>query len=767
MKYKFDSKTGSFFNYEPETGKTWENHIWTKTPYGYFLTTVGHQGGSISHLLCPTSERIYLSAHNVHCADLAGRAESCVYVRDEATKKYFAIGDAPTYTGVSRYVCEHGLAFSGISCEKGGIRASKRITVVPGECAEAWEVTVKNLSKSEKTISVFPFMEFNLNGFEQNRYYYAGNTGYTTYLPEENGIFCSQVSPFMPFDYVSGYFLSSEKVDHYTARVEHFTGTAGSMAVPRVLREGKDLPDTDAAVRNRGAILQHTFTLGAGEEKVITFIMGFASSRIEELKARRADLFAKAKEAFRTVYERGVKEFGTLRTVCPDKRVENIMNFWVQKQVSYCMLGKQAVRDNSQIAWGILNYDAPLAKAALVDCISHQWYDGHSMQTWSIGAIEKDIYSDPGTWMLLATCDYIKESGDLAFLDERIPYTDHESETLYEHVKKAAAWFMRKDNFGPHGMPRIHHADWNDALNLPDEQGESVFMAMLILCVMNELVALAKKIGDKTNAKKWEAFRKELAARTNEVAWNGDYYVRAFSKAGVVGDKTSKNGGNVYCNPQVWAILAGIVPEDRMEKVLATIDAMDTESGVPILAPAYTSYDPNIGRMSAMPAGVYENGGIYNHACAFKVMADAKIGRGDKAVGTLLKMIPGGHKNPSEITTTEPYVFTNCYLKHPAEDMVVGFSWQTGSSAWALRSYYEGVLGISRTYEGLAVSPNLPADWKRVELTRLYRGATLHVVIENRGGKRVSIVIDGKRAKGNVIPPFADGGEHKIVVRMI
>ena len=168
-----------------------------------------------------------------------------------------------------------------------------------------------------------------------------------------------------------------------------------------------------------------------------------------------------------------------------------------------------------------------------------------------------------------------------------------------------------------------------------------------------------------------------------------------------------------------------------------------------------------------MPPGVYENGGIYNHACAFKVMADCKVGRGDKAVETLLKMIPGGAANPSEKTTTEPYVFTNCYGKHENEDMVVGFSWQTGSSAWGLRDWYEGVLGITREFDGLRIRPNLPASWDVVEARRPYRGSMLNIRIQNAGGNNVKLTVDGTVAQENLIPAFADGKTHEILVELV
>ena len=750
MNYHFDSKTGSFIMRDYETGKSWDNHIWNKKQ---FLTTVNQFGQSTTRLVTENAEIVFLGGNN-----------GC-YLRDDESKDYWNIGFGPTYKTVEDYQCEHGLSFTEVSSRRNGIFASHAFSVDEEELEELWKITVKNESDVTRHISVFAVCFFNLNGFMQNRYYYAGNTGWTEFIPEINGVFCRQKSPFMPVDMFSGYILGSEPTNLHLGRMEHFTGTAGNLTVPRLLEEGRDLPGTDAAVRARCGMLQNKITLAPGEEKTLYYAMGFTSSNPTDLVAAKERLMNNAVHFFDKRYERGMEEYGALRCHTPNERMNHIMNFWVQKQVSYCMIGKKAVRDNAQIALGMLNYNISLAKKNLTECLANQAIDGHALLTWSPFARESDIYADPSAWLSLAVCEYIKESGDLAFLDEHIPFLDGEDGTVYEHLKKAAEWFMREDNYGPHGLPRIHHADWNDALNIPDETAESVFMAALVCLTLQEIAMLSRHIGvEETYVESLLSFRKKVADITNEQAFNGDYYVRAFSKFGVVGDKSSTNGGNIYSNPQVWAILANIVPMERLPKLLNAIDQMENKGGVPLCAPAYKEYDPAVGRMSAMPAGVYENGGIYNHACAFKVMADCKLGRAEHAVNTLLKMIPDGKDNPSSVTTTEPYVFTNCYLQNECENMVVGFSWQTGSSAWGLRDFYEGILGIERLYDGLKIRPNIPNDWDRVTATRPYRGSTLHFTYVNLKSGTTALTVDGKKIDGDVLPAFDDNAVHEITV---
>lgn len=291
-------------------------------------------------------------------------------------------------------------------------------------------------------------------------------------------------------------------------------------------------------------------------------------------------------------------------------------------------------------------------------------------------------------------------------------------------------------------------------------------MAMLICKVYDELEMLSERLGEHARAADWRAKKDKLAEKVNEKAWNGEYYVRAFSKFGVVGDKSSENGGKIYVNPQSWSVLSGVCPPERLGKVIAAMDGMETAEGIPMCAPSYEKYDESVGRMSGMLPGVYENGGIYNHAGCFKVMADCRLGRGEQAVNALKKIAPDGASNPSSVTTTEPYVFTNCYLKHPSVDMQVGFSWQTGSSAWGLMCYYEGILGLHRDYDGLRIQPALPGGWKRAEAWRNYRGSRLHITYLNSGGSRVILKIDGRSVEGNVVPPFSDGEAHEVTVTL-
>lgn len=747
MSYKFNTQKGIFTFTNAETGKDWSNCFFNDLSY---VMNVSHQGTCTSRYIDENSVRVNLNTN-----------ESYLYIRDNESKKYWNISGYPSLNKVTNYKCEHGQQYTTISSRANGIASSITYAIAPDDTREVWEVTITNKSHKKRVIDLFATTVFDLNGFDQPIYYSSVTTCATEFVSEANALLCRNLNPCRPHDISSGFIMSSEEVFAFDGSYEKFIGTMGTATKPIILEKGLDCTNSTAIVRDRSGILQNRIELNPNETKTIWYILGLTDANKPLLREK----FITEAPVIIEKARNGEEKFGHLRTKCPEEQFNNILNFWAEHQVSYCMLGKKAVRDNAQLAMAMLNYNLEIAKKTIDECVSHQYCDGHAVLTW-YPYLEPNIYSDPSAWLIFAVCGYVKESGDFEYLNKEVPYLDGGSTTVLEHLKQAIIWFERKDNYGPNGLPRIHHADWNDALNIPDDTAESVFMAMLICKAYDDLIELSEYIKDTSYAKKLKKAKTSLAKKVNDIAYNGEYYVRAFSKYGVVGSKDSENGGKIYINPQSWSILSGVCPEDRLQSVINAMDSMETDLGIPMCSPAYATYDKSVGRMSGMLPGVYENGGIYNHAGCFKVMADCKLGRGDNAVNALRKITPNGKLNPSTLTTTEPYVFVNCYLQHPSAYMMVGFSWQTGSSAWGLMCYYEGVLGLQRGYDGLHISPALPKEWKNVEAVRHYRGNKLLIKYINNGGNNVSLKVDGKKIRGNVIPLFDDNLPHKITVTL-
>lgn len=748
MKYSYSKDGRSCYIEEPNDIRFWHNQLFNEDGYNANVTNVGHGASK------------YIN-ENAWYANLNAREERFLYLRDEESKKCWNVGQFPLMEPVERLFCEHSMGFSRIDTDNLGIAASWTIFVPVHGVHEIWLLRLRNQSGQARTISVFPTMSFELGGFAQPAYYQPYNCTATNYDDALQGIFAKNENPHNPHKRYSGFLASSVKPIAYDGSLERFFGIMGSAARPQLLLSGGNCTNSRTTVLGLGAVLQNTLTLAPGEERTLCFTAGLAAS-IEEAREAAKAAFHDPQAQLEQAQEWACQRYGTLRTQTPDVRVNAMMNYWVSKQVAFNSLGKKAVRDNAQIAMAQMNFLPEKAERTLLECLPHQYQNGRAVLHFG-PVVNPNHFSDPHMWLILACCELMKETGDFAFLQKVIPFQDGGEATIYEHLKRAMQ-YMQND-LGAHGIPRIHYADWNDALNIDDENAESVFMAMGMAWACKELAALSRFIGDEAYADSLLESRKNLVETINRVAWDGEWYVRAFSKFGLVGSESSTTGGRIYVNPQSWSILADVVPPERLDAVLKAIDSMDTKYGIPLCEPAYKTFDRHVGRMSGMLPGLFENGGVYNHANAFKMMADCKIGRGNQAYATLGKLMPDSGINPSSVSGAEPYVFVNCWCMNPAFYTRIWFSWSTGTSGWALRGFYEGICGLRHDYAGLRVQPCMPDVWPEAEVWRTFRGCQYHIRIENTKTGKTSIIVDGTPLDNDILPVFADGETHEILVR--
>lgn len=749
MKNRFSADRTTYQIFKPNKIKFWYNQLCSEDGYTASVSNVGHG----------TSR--YINENAVH-AIVNEREERFVYLRDESSKACWNIGQYPLMEPVERLYCEHSMGYSRIETDNLGIEAKWTLCVPVHGYHEVWMIQLHNASDRKRTVSVFPMVSFDLGGFRQPAYYVPFNCTETIYDEALGGIYAWNKNPHNPHGRYSGYLASSEKPVAYDGCLERFQGIMGSPARPERLLKGENCTNSLTTVLGLGAVLQNTLELEPGETDVICYAVGLATS-LEEARQTVQEAFRVPEETLAEAQRRVCERYSSLSATTPNERINHILNFWTQKQVDFCALGKKAVRDNAQIAMAQLNFNPDQAIRTITECFCHQYQDGHAVLGFS-PVIDPNHYSDPHMWLVLATCELIKETGDFAFLQSVLPFQDGGEDTVYGHMRRAMDYLMA--DIGVHGLPHIHYADWNDALNIDDEEAESVFMAMGLAWAQKEMARLCRLIGDAAYADLLMEQRCKLIDHINASAWDGDWYVRALSRHGVVGSKDSEVGGNTYINPQVWSILADVVPPERLEQVLHTIDRMDGKYGIPLCEPAYPHYNSHVGRMSGMLPGLFENGGTYNHCNAFKIMADCKLGRGEQAVATLLKLIPDSEINPSSVSGAEPFLFVNCWCMHPSFYTRIWFAWFTGTSAWALRGFYEGICGLRRDYDGLRIQPCLPAEWKRVELRRTFRGSRYHILIQNEGTQSPEYYMDGERLSDNLLPGAADGNIHEVLVRL-
>lgn len=755
--YEFTEDGASCAVLTPEPPRHWYNYLWNELGYCAQVSQTGH------------GRSYYLNEKADMCM-LNRDAARYIYLRDERSKECWNIGEGPLCETVEAFRCTHAIGHTCLQSEKSGIFASWRIFVPEGETAECWTLHLENRREAPAMLGLFPAVSFSLDGFSHPRYYEMYRSIETSFDAAMNGIYCCSAHPFAPHKRYNGYLASSEPVFAYDGDLTAFFGSlstrtetdASSSALyqrPKLLLRGENCTNSDGALFIPGAVLQHTLTLLPGESREIQLVFGVAESPEEARKTAARFTDAEICEAeFRRAEAHYLEKYASLAVCTPDEKLNHIMNLWIKKQVDFCIVGKKGIRDNLQIAVALLNYRPEKAKAEILECLRHQFRDGHAVLTWY--PYDDTRYSDQPFWIIWAVCELLKETGDRELLKEEIAWQDGGSASVLAHVKAAAECLLA--DRGRNGLVRIRFADWNDALNIPpEEEAESVMLSEQFCLALRELEELMLWTGDAGYASFCRKAYEEIAAAVNEAAWDGAWYARALAPTENIGSKDSR-GSRIYLNAQTWAVLADIVPYDRLPAVVRAVDGMEQDFGFPLNDPPYNGYDPMVGRMSGMLPGLFENGGVYCHASAFKLLMDCRLGRGSEALRTMKKIMPDSPYNPSSRSGAEPYVFTNCFSVHPKYYGRSYQSWTTGTSAWSLRCLYEGILGVKRSFDGLRIEPAFPDEWETAELTRTFRGASYRISIRRTGVRQ--LLVDGCRAEGTLVPDFRDGKLHEVEV---
>ncbi|MEM2276512.1 MAG: glycosyl transferase, partial [Thermoproteota archaeon] len=617
------------------------------------------------------------------------------------------------------------------------------------------------------------------------------------------------------------FFACSEPLTGFDTSREAFIGPYRGLEKPVVVEEGNS---RNSIAHGWAVIGSHhvRIKLAPGESREIVFLLGYAENPQEEKfiapniinKARVKKVIEqflnpiKLDESFQELHQHWEKLLSKYRVETPDKDVNRMVNIWNQYQ---CMatfnLSRSAslyesgigrgmgFRDSNQDILGFVHMIPDRARERILDLAATQLLDGgayHQYQPLTKRG-NKEIgsgFNDDPLWLVLSTAAYIKETGDFSILNEKVVYenTPGTEQPLYEHLTRALKYTM--DRLGPHGLPLIGHADWNDCLNLncmstiPEESfqtapdrtdgktAESVFIGGLFTLAAKEMASIAEHIGRREDAEKYRRLADEMAKRVLEHGWDGEWFLRAYDAFGAkVGSKECEEG-RIYIEPQGMCVMAGIGLEDgRALKALDSVRKyLATPHGIVLHQPAYTKYYVNLGEISSYPPGYKENASVFCHTNPWIMIAETIVGRGNYAFDYYKRICPSARETISHIHRCEPYVYAQMIAgpdsPTPGE---AKNSWLTGTAAWNLVAITQWILGVRPGYDGLIIDPCIPSEWSRFKVTRVYRGATYVIEVRNdehvcRGVKQ--IIVDGKPIEGNVLPVFNDNAIHHVVVTM-
>jgi cellobiose phosphorylase len=795
----FNDKNREYVITTPKTPVKWINYIGTLNFGGF----VDHTGGILICKGDPALNRITKYIPQLPASDFRG---TTLYVRFKQNQGYkiFSPFFVPTLDPYDRYECHVGLGYTRIVSVFYNLQTEVIIFIPRYGTQVIQNIKITNLANTALEIDVIPVVEYtHPDALKQ--------LTNADWIPQTmQGKLVSQTEackilvqyPFMYRDIQVNYFTSNHPASSFDTDRKVFLGQNeyGTWGNPLSLQQ-PELTDSEALRGdNIAALLHHLGELQPNESRQIITQLGQVS-RIEDAlpsieKYRAPEVVDAAFEALAQFWNDYLSKF---QVETPNESMNRMLNVYNPRQcyvtknwsryLSIYQLGLGArgigFRDSSQDVMGIIGNVPEEGQALIRQLLQVQKRNGSAMHQFNPLTMianqgdsreKEDVphyYSDDHLWIILAVIAYLKETGDLAFLEENIPYYDKdkdekpiESGTVFDHLCRAIE-FTRGD-VGAHGLPLAGFADWNDTVNLRPG-AESLFTANLYGLALREMIDLSRHLGDATATEKYLVYYQEMQQRVNEHAWDGHWYVRYFDADGTpLGSHTNEHG-QIYTNSQSWSVISGFAPSSRAQMALDTVHRrLNTTRGIKVSTPGFNGYDPNRGGITTYPPGAKENGGIFLHTNPWVMIAETILGHGDRAFEYYHQINPAAQNDRLDEFECEPYVYPQNILgdEHPQFGLARN-SWLSGTASWSYQAGTKYILGIRPTYDGLCVDPCIPSYWDGFKVTREFRNARYQIEVQNP--KRVckgvkSIQVDGQPVSGNIIPVFKDGQLHQIRV---
>jgi cellobiose phosphorylase len=813
MKYgHFDDTSREYVITQPDTPLPWINYLGNEAYFGLISNTAG----GYSFYKDARMRRLTRYRYNNSPLDIGGRY---LYLRDNKSGKYWSPSWMPTKTKLDEYECRQGQGYTVITSKLNGIKSSTRYFVPLGESLEIWQTTLTNESASDADLSLFSAIEFCLweanddnTNFQRN--YSIGQVEIVDDVIYHKTEYRERRDHF-------AYFACSEKLAGYDTQRETFLGAYNGWNEPAVVTAGKS---GNSVAHGWQLVGSHhvNVKLQAGESKQIVFILGYQENPKDDkfdppgsqtINKKSAQKILKkylqqanADKSFEELRDYWTMLLGKLQVNTPDEHTNRMVNIWnayqcmvtfnMSRSASYFESGigrGMGFRDSNQDLLGFVHMIPERARERILDLSATQLKNGgafHQYQPLTKRG-NNDVgsgFNDDPAWLVLGVSAYIKESGDWSILDELVQYENEEGteKPLYEHLQRSIQYTL--DRLGPNKLPLIGRADWNDCLNLncfSDTPGqsfqtttnkdgttaESVFIAGLFVLACQEMKGLAEHCKDKAEAEKVAKAAAEMEKTVWAAGWDGDWFRRAYDDFGRVLGSKENTEGRIFIEPQGICIMAGLGLENgNAIKALDSVAVhLATPHGIVLQQPAFSQYYLHLGEISSYPPGYKENAGIFCHTNPWIMIAEAMVGRGDNAFDYYKRINPSAREELGELHKCEPYVYAQMIAgKDAPTHGEAKNSWLTGTAAWNYSAITQSILGIQPTLEGLEVSPSIPASWDGFTATRVYRGVTYNITVENpkHVSKGVaSVTVNGKQIEGSLIR--ADGKAKEVTVKVV
>ena len=800
MKYGyFDNSNKEYVITRPDVPAPWTNYLGTEK----FCTVISQNAGGYSFYKSPEYNRVTKFRPNA----TFDRPGHYVYLRDDATGDYWSISWQPVAKSLdeAKYEVRHGLSYSKFACEYNGISAQKTLFVPIGEDAEIWDVVLKNTTDEVRTISAFSFVEFSFSHIQSDNQnhqmsLYSAGTSY------QNGVI--EYDLYYNTNTKEGYYYlaSSFDPDSYDGQRDTFIGAYRDESNPIAVENGRCSNHVQTCYNHCGS-LHKQFTLQPGEEVRFNYILGIGKNEGQRLRQKYQDN-AVVDAAFAEIKHHWESRCNKFKVTSPNEGLDTMINTWTLYQAETCVVWSRfasfievggrtglGYRDTAQDAISVPHSNPAMTRKRLVDLLRGQVKAGYGLHLFDpdwfdpemadvkpsksptvvptpsdadkIHGID-DTCSDDHLWLVPTICKYVTETGEESFLDEVIPFADGGDATVYDHMK-AALNFSAK-YVGQTGICKGLRADWNDCLNLGG--GESAMVSFLHFWALQEFIQLAKYQGKTADIEKYT----EMAANVREACethlWDdeGGWYIRGLTKNGDKIGTAQQTEGRIHLESNTLAVLSGMASQDRGEQAMDAVDEnLYSEFGLHLNAPSFSTPNDDIGFVTRVYQGVKENGAIFSHPNPWAWVAEAKLGRGDRAMKFYDALNPYNQNDMIETRLAEPYSYVQFIMGRDHQDHGrANHPWLTGTSGWAYFAVTNFILGIQTGFNGLTINPCIPTEWPGFEVTREWRGATYHINVTNpdhisKGIK--SIMINGQSVEGAIVPQ-AEGSVNTVTVVM-
>ena len=802
----FDDERREYVITTPQTPYPWINYLGNEAFFGLISNT----SGGYTFYKDARLRRITRFRYNSVPIDNGGRY---FYINDNGD--VWSHTWKPVKKDLSFYECRHGLGYSIFTGERNGVRVEQLAFVPNGENAEIHRLKVKNTSDGQKDFKLFSFIEWCLWDAQDDSTNFQRN--FSTGEVEIKGSCIYHKTEYKERRNHYAFYNVNVPVDGYDTDRDSFVGLYNGFEAPDSVINGA-CKNSVASGWSPVAAHQINVSLAPGEEKVFIFMLGYVENPQDEKWESKGIINKKPAEAMMNRFatnEAVEAAFADLKKSwdsllshytleSDDEKLNRMVNIWnpyqcmvtfnMSRSASYFESGigrGMGFRDSNQDLLGFVHQIPERARERIIDIASTQFEDGscyHQYQPLTKKG-NNDIgsgFNDDPLWLILGTTAYIKESGDFGILDEMVPFDNDASkaQTLFHHLKVSLDHVT--NNLGPHGLPLIGRADWNDCLNLncfsntPGESfqttenqaggvAESVFIAGMYVMIGKEYVALCKQIGKEDEAVRAQAEVDKMEQNILTHGYDGEWFLRAYDFYGNKIGSNENEEGKIFIESQGFCVMGGVgVETGEAEKALDSVkERLDTEYGIVLNNPAFTKYYIEMGEISTYPAGYKENAGIFCHNNPWIACAETVIGRGNRAFEVYKKIAPAYLEEISDIHKTEPYVYSQMVAgKDAVRHGEAKNSWLTGTAAWNFITISQWILGIKPDYTGLKVDPCIPKDWNGYKVTRSFKGAEYEITIKNpnhvcRGVN--SMLVDGKEVQGNIIPDLKSG-KHQVEV---